>query len=203
MTSFSPQGPEREESLNQLDRVATTILSPQEDPSIPRILLFIKRTLKQYRLYPRVEESEVFVEAYLRAYEQIKAGKSINSLPAYLRGISFNIIREYSRNQTNDNLGNQRLEGDARSIAEANAQTDLEGMASITIKTLLNSFQQSNSADWEILRLRVIQGLSWQEVADALGWTTQGKTIAGLRKKGKRALARLRKHLLPHIQREK
>ena len=197
MTNFSPHEPEREEQLKQLNEIAMTILSNQDNPSLPKILLFIKRTLVQFHLHTFVHEREVFIKAYLRTYRQIQAGKSIQRLPEYLKGVSFNIIREYNRSRQKAESLNQRLICESFSNAETNVYPELEGMEASKVETVLKTFQQSNPDDWEILKLRFVQGLSWQDIAGKLSWD---KRVDSLRSKGKRALERLRKQFLSYLE---
>lgn len=83
--------------LQALEEFVKATLSNSIDEDLPKLLLFIKRSLRQFHL-DSLQEGDIFNEAYLRTRKQmIEEGKKINNIPAYLRVVCLNIIREHSR----------------------------------------------------------------------------------------------------------
>jgi DNA-directed RNA polymerase specialized sigma24 family protein len=157
------------------------------------LIFFIKRALRQFNLESHYQEMDILSEAYIRTQKRIEAGETITNFPAWLKVVSINIIREKSKKRLRDQSLQQNLirrgHGSQEMMTEQD-DADLEAIA-----TLLESLKSLSSEDVEILKLRIVKGLSWDDVAESLeGIGKNAGNVTALRKRGERALSRLRKN---------
>lgn len=150
---------------------------------------FIRRIITQFHLQGVVDVADIVNESYLRGIKLVGNGKRIHRPLAWLRSTSYNIVRELSR------------EWDARRqvspdfieevIVQDSPMTEIE--CEEHLKLVWDAFEKLSRQDQEILRLRMIENLSWQEVGDYLAnkgeTNTHGNT---LRSQGHRATKHLR-----------
>jgi RNA polymerase sigma factor (sigma-70 family) len=157
------------------------------------LFAFINRSLAQFRLQGMFEVIEVFSQAYLRGISFIESGNRIDRPIAWLRATAYNIIRELNRewadrqkfSSYSDDLQVSTLEGQENHLAEDEIDYQL--------KLIWEAFEQLSDQDREVLRLRMFENLSWQEVGEHLA-RSEGhlKSQDALRIQGWRAIKRLR-----------
>lgn len=181
--------------LKRLHEVVARLLSSRGDDTSQKLLLFIRRTLRQFHLDHQFHESEIVVEAYLRTHKRIEAGSRIENIPGWLNQVSLNIIREYSRKGKKSQALQIQLIDNTHHYT-VSKDTSSEFLDSQKIDALLTALAQLKPEDEEILILRNIKGLSWQEISEYLEAKDLevGKKhpVQNLRKRGERALARLK-----------
>lgn len=178
-------------NLQALDAVLNDAIAGADGCHSRKLIFQIERLLRQFCLESFYDESDILIEAYLRTYLRIEQGTSIKNLPAWLYKVSHNIIREYSRLD----IRNRKLLVNNTRHFEI-SQLDSNRPAFITEQTialLVTSLYQLKDEDRQILQLRVGLGLSWKKVKE--NWNQMHQVDIAestLRKKGERALERLR-----------
>lgn len=190
----NPKNPlEIQAQLNRLHEVVVELLSSKGDSTSQRLLFFIKRTLRQFNIDHQFHEKEIVIEAYERTRKRVETGEVIENLPGWLKAVSYNIIREYNRkvNQSRT-LPVQLSHNTSYSLPE----TSSEFIDSQRIEALLAALSQIKSEDEDLLILRLVKGFSWQQISEYLEEkdkeTGKRHPAQNLRKRGERALARLK-----------
>jgi DNA-directed RNA polymerase specialized sigma24 family protein len=116
--------------------------------------------------------------------------------PAWLTKVSFNIIREHKRKACRDQVISQELTSHDEFKNRNEEQKELDCEMKKKINFLLKSLSELKEEDLEIIRLRFVQGLTWDETSKYLirfrGDLKIKKTENSLRKRGSRILYRLR-----------
>lgn len=174
------------------------LLQPQ-NPYARALLAFIRRTIRQFRLESYITEIDVFVEAYLRGVNYTRStGERILQSRAWLRKTAYNIIREWQRDQAKycdaafDELLEQGTVGYHQDPAQELAGQEGEWIQE-EIKRVIEAFRALDEDDRTLIQWKIIENLSWQTIHDRL--LAQGEppvSLATLRKRGQRALERLR-----------
>jgi RNA polymerase sigma factor (sigma-70 family) len=160
------------------------------DSSNPEALDFcasITRLLKQFRLGGTYDAKEIISEAYARSVVRIEEGVLIEIPLAWLRSTCFNVIRDFHRKQTKSD--NPRLDGEPYSLGGI----AIDAMQlSEDLKALRLAFEKLSPEEQNILHARIVQELSWQEIADR----TEPCPIklGTVRQRGSRARLKLRQH---------
>ena len=193
-----------EEDFNQLKvltEVVKDAISHKEKDGAKKLMYFIKRSLGQFNLAHEYEESEILIQAYLRARNKILSGERIVNHSAYLTSVAYFIILEESKRKIRRKQLNHKL-----SFAESSADADVakaytDGASDELISSLWNSFKSLPQRDRQILILRIVKGHSWREIVSFVEGDHQakngGKSLESkLRKQGERALNKLRKQLM-------
>ncbi len=149
---------------------------------------FIRRSLKQFHL-EQVDFYDVVPEVYIRGTKLIASGVDIKNPGAWIRRTAYNVIREMSRKQQKEQANSELIE---LQVAPENCEETNE----IELNILKQSLQNLSDKDRQILELRFFQNLSWKQVVTYLA--SQGETLteANARKKGQRAVQRLKKAFL-------
>jgi DNA-directed RNA polymerase specialized sigma24 family protein len=141
-------------------------------------------------------EVEIFIEAYLRGVEYTSSTGEIIHLPkAWMRRTAFNIIREYSRNQRRYRqvAFDETIENRIASPPDHREALLEVGSPDEEIQAVLDSMAALDPEDCRLIYLRTIEGLSWQQVREELRKLGHPPiSRAALRKRGQRALERLR-----------
>ncbi|MGB3137842.1 MAG: hypothetical protein WBG38_05855 [Nodosilinea sp.] len=179
----------------QFNRDVQFLLKPN-NPHARSLLAFIKRTIYQFGLQVYVTEIDIFVEAYLRGvrYTQ-QSQEQIRQPKAWMRRTAYNIIRECKRD---------RLRYSAAAFDELMEQgsTEAEGTAPSGVaddviigamNTVMQALEALSPGDRSIIQWKVVDGLTWTEVQERLIAEGEDRVSqAALRKRGQRALERLR-----------
>lgn len=183
-------------SLNRLERLVEVVLKP-ESKNAYSIRPFIERTLKQFRLYSYYDETEIFLQARTIAIKKIQSGETIKNLPAYLKTIAFNVIRDLDKKRKNQGSLVTRLKIRSEIIDDKDYLIPLY-VTEVNVKALCKAFDQLDLKERQILIFREVHGFSWREIGDILVARGEenkndSKLVQRLRQKGNRALKRLRK----------
>lgn len=174
---------------HQLFEIAATELSHGESQDCIATWKFIHSRIIQFHL--NCDAHSVVNEAYLRGINTINDGKEIYSPLAWMRSTAFNIIRERSRKQNKVNYDSPFLENYLDNI---HIEADSITMIDPEVKHLLDAALTSlKPKEQEVLKLRWIDGLSWREIAYKLSCEAEQISEGTIRKRGGRALKRLRK----------
>jgi DNA-directed RNA polymerase specialized sigma24 family protein len=163
------------------------------------LMAFTRRLLIQFHLDQLYSENDVLNEVYLRGVKQIESGTEIKLPSAWIKRTAFNVIRELSRTQKRY----ESAELDQLPALEQPSALTLDFPDESDVRQLLASFKTLSKSDQEILQLRLINNLSWQEVSQRLEARTGTlQDIQSLRKRGERALRRLRKEYLTRLNQQ-
>ena len=193
--TYPPSTPMKKQ-LELLTKVVNDTLSEEWEESTRKIFFFIKRSLLQFKLNGQLQESDILLEAYIRVRQKIESGESIQNMPAYLNRVAFNIIREKSKKQKKAEDLHIRLINNGYGHPDTTSGTD--DTDSYKINVLLKALEELKPEDFEIIQLRIVNGLSWKEISEYLTSSenkehSKNLSASALRKRGERALKRLRK----------
>ena len=163
------------------------------NPSAYSTLTAIERSLRQFHLTSRIEASEILAEAYLRGKKFLQTGQMINNPHAWLKKTAFNIIREHSR-KFRKYLVEPYEEGKTLENPSTNL-VEKQGIES-DLADLYQAFKllaEEEPEGAQLLYLKIIQGLSWQEIHEILSQEGENvPNLATLRQRASRAKKRLR-----------
>lgn len=171
------------------------ILLEADTAEFRSLLAFIQYSLSRYNLTSYYSPSDVISEAYIRGIRLISTGKVISNPLAWIKRISFNIIRELSRKQSKDNKAIERAAAD---LTVDKIEVDKTNKIDDNLESVKEALDLLSPLDQRIITLRAVEGLSWSEIAKRLGseglidLQTDLKMAGRLRKRGSRAMQRLR-----------
>lgn len=190
-----------EHALLELNRVMTELFERRSSET-ERILLFVRRSLRQFQLDGYYSESDILVEAFLRTYLVIQGGRNIENMGGWLRSVSFNIIREHSKQRVrNKNIVQKSKQEYLSSGATEAAPLDSPSFIdNEQIRALEIALDRLSPKEKKIIMLRVVQQLSWKRIKEALEKNNAASSSeAALRQQGVRALNKLKEyfHELP------
>lgn len=181
---------EASDKVEELGEVVSELLSGKTTEA-QRFRRYISVRLRQFKLSGTCSVDEVLSDAYIRGYQSITArGLKINNLPSWLRSVALNIIREKGRKVRSlysmppnwfDELTDQNNVNLLEKLEKAE-------VLSAQARQIAKAMEGLSTADKEIIRMRLIDGSSWRDIAQQLG----DKTTEAYRQRGSRALARLR-----------
>ncbi|NEQ33178.1 MAG: sigma-70 family RNA polymerase sigma factor [Leptolyngbya sp. SIO4C5] len=151
-------------SYDSLDIAVAEILEPG-NPYAYSTLTTIERYLRQFHLNRFTEPAEILALAYLRGRKALRQGKQISNPHAWLKGTALNIIREHHRQA-------QRvltMDADCLDLVAQTLEEDVFESSDLSIQLralwqALETLAQSDPAAAELLRLRFIEQLSWEEI---------------------------------------
>lgn len=161
-----------------------------ENPGHP-IWLFIYRKSKQLQL-GGIEPYEVLGEVWVRGIKAIKAGTKIKNPGAWIRKVSYYILVEEVRRLQVEKRASVSFDSiESRFLVEpVSSENDETETCYLLLRQAVHNLKQE---DQKIITLRYFQGLSWEEIREVL--ISEGievKSVAVLRKRGQRAIERLR-----------
>lgn len=176
----------------QFNHDVQLLLKPN-NPHARSLLAFIKRTIQQFGLQAHITEIDIFVEAYLRGVRYTQQNQEhIRQPKAWMRRTAYNIIRECKRDRQRylavafDEL----MEQDAADGSAA--AVDDEAIAN-AIAAVLQALAALSPGDRNLIQWKVVEGLTWPQVQTKLvAAGEEWVSLASLRKRGQRALERLR-----------
>jgi len=186
-------------AVRQFNAEIQFLLKPH-NPHARSLLAFIRRSLKQFRLDGHLTEIDIFTEAYLRGIQYLQqADNSIRHPKAWMRITAYNVIRELHRNQSRYAAAayDDFIENDlGRQVVAQDQQVQLVDAQAIDtdIYAVFQALRALPTCDRILIGLKVINGLSWREIRQWYGqwFDDPAPSEAALRKRGQRALERLR-----------
>lgn len=152
---------------------------------------FYRLRLRQYRLLGKHEPDEILNEAISRLSKAEAAGKKVYKLIPWLRTTGLHIINEISREETrcrtidNQNFDFEEFLPDER-LQQSSQDTEV-------YKYLNQALKELDVQDRKLLIMRYYRQFSWQDIAIKLSANETKVTTEALRKRGSRALGKLRK----------
>jgi RNA polymerase sigma factor (sigma-70 family) len=157
------------------------------------LFAFMRRSLVQFHLQGMYEVSDVFNQAYLRGISFIESGNKIDRPTAWLRTTAYNIIRELSRDRVNKQKFSSYSDEVQVATLEEHENCLTEDELDFHLKLIWEAFDQLSDQEREVLRLRMFENMSWQEIGEHLA-RLKGNTKSqeALRLQGWRAIKRLR-----------
>lgn len=192
MTNSPLQPDTQKKQLELLSQLISDALSEKWDESTRKIFFFIKGRIHQFKLDGQLQESDVLIDAYLRIRKKIESGELIQNMPAYLNRVALNIIREKSKKQQKDENLQIRLINNNHGNPDTTSRADNTDSYKITI--LLKALEELKPEDVELIKKRIVQGLSWRDISEiSSSKNEEDISESTLRKRGERALKRFRK----------
>ncbi|MEM9218416.1 MAG: sigma-70 family RNA polymerase sigma factor [Cyanobacteria bacterium P01_F01_bin.150] len=196
MPSKTPSDPDKadriQEQLTALEKFVTDALGLKRDENQRQLLLFIKRTLLQFRLDQEYSPADILGESYFRIVVKIRSGEIVHNLPAFFNRTSFNVIREKNKTRSRKEKIDTRHIAINHEILYPNLELYSSQYKNEEVESLQIALNQMSQDDLDILILRIVKGLSWAEVRENYLENNQDISVASLRKRGNRALAKLR-----------
>lgn len=172
----------------QIDEIFMSLYAAKS-PESTALFSYIQRLLRQFRLKNAYEVKDIIVEVYARAIRAIDNGAVINSPQAWIKRVALNVIREFRR--AVDKINYTSL--DEHPHLGASDEDHLSQMIlKDDISIIFQAFEELSDRDQMILNLRIVHGLSWQEISHELSVNGETMSENSLRQKGFRALRRLR-----------
>lgn len=189
MSNISSLPPE----LRQFNVEIQSLLTPQ-NPRARSLHSFIKRTLNQFHLDGFYTEFDIFNQAYLRGVSLTRSGTAINNPKAWMRTTAYNVIREcHRRRQRYRTSAYDELAEADRARREIEVRQVSETDIALDIQAVVSSLKELSPAECQLIRFRVVEGLSWKDVSQRLvELGEEQQSEASLRKRGQRTLSRLR-----------
>ncbi len=194
-----------------------SLLKPK-NPHARSLLAFIQRTIRNFGLQAYVTEVDIFVEAYLRGVKYTQQHQEeIRQPKAWMRRTAYNIIREIARDRqqyssiafdesmqempATDSSLNSILDEGAELIEQMSVGddswplTEEKDNLSAALEAVQTALETLSLEDRRLIQWQLIEGLTWQEVQNRILAEEGGDLIslAALRKRGQRALERLRR----------
>lgn len=167
----------------RIDAAFENILNPSSSEGVS-VLNSVYRTVQQFQLSGRIDVACVLDESYLRAIKYIDEGGTIEKPIAWIRGTSYNYIRELSRESKKlQSLGDLEIESKKDLITDAEIDEDLNA-----IKL---AFTRLSLKEQQLLNLLVVEELSYREVLQQLNEDNLNEPA--LRKRKERILKKFRK----------
>lgn len=174
------------------------LLNPYS-PSSRSLFSFIRAKLKQFRLFSYYTEAYIINEAYIRAFDAVTIQNKIISSPlAWIRTTSYNLIRELNRSACRDRSKEESFLD--LLIVSQSSQYVSEDEISNDIENIRIAFKELEPEEKRLLYLKVVKGLSWQEINNLMTDSNSSETV--LRKRKQRALKRLR-HIFHAVESSK
>lgn len=169
----------------------------------------VQARLRQFNMTNNYSPDDIIIETISRWDRKTKKGEQVPNLEAWMKLTAFNCIRELYR-QDNRVTASMRVNLHDPSTFETNpsllqaviaaSETSTEDEGEDRWQQVREVMSKLPEDKRELLELRIIEELSWNEVASR--YTAQGKDIkvATLRKRGERALEELREALLEMVR---
>ncbi|MBF2067600.1 MAG: sigma-70 family RNA polymerase sigma factor [Calothrix sp. C42_A2020_038] len=148
--------------------------------------------LKQYRLLGKYEPDEILSEAILRLSIAVNSGKKIYNILPWLRTTGLHIINEKSREETRHRvIGYHNIDFEDFILEEQSQHNQRED--SELYRRLNPALKELDVEDRKLLIMRYYGQLAWQDIANKFLEDGIEISTEALRKRGSRALEKLRK----------
>lgn len=197
---FSPEA-------QQFDRDVQVLLRAN-DPQARSLLACIYCTIRQFGLQTYMTEIDIFVEAYLRGVRYIRQQHlPIDQPKAWMRRTAYNIIRECKRDRLRYSTAafDELMEQGAIPLPCIDADPGLdETPMHHSLQRVMLAFQSLSRTDQDLITWKTVDDLSWEQIQARLAAQGVAVSMVALRKRGQRALERLRQayHALERQQAE-
>lgn len=160
-----------------------------KSPESHSVFLYVQRLLYQFRLGRAYEVMDILVEVYARGVKYLESGNSIASSQAWTKRAALNVIREFRR--AADKIDYYDLETQPQLVVSS--EDTLSGLVfENDLKVIQMAFGQLSPKDKNLLRLRIVNGFTWQQISILLKQEGEEVNENVLRQRGYRALQRLR-----------
>lgn len=180
----------REVDHKAFDIEFANLLNPN-NPDGSFLLTLIRMRLKQFNLDHTYTEYEIMSEVYLRGVKTLQKGETITNFSAYFRKVSFNYIRELSREKSKSVAALQDyilLEDLVKhNLTE---DEDLKFKPELTSTSIALAFKKLTPDEKKLLRYKIIENLSWEKIQSLEEY--QDFTLSDLREWKERILKKLR-----------
>ena len=158
----------------------------------------VKARLRQFNLASNYSPEYIITQTIWRWDMHIKKGKQVPIIDGWMKLTAYHIILELKRQDNKVTYDPSTLESDPNllkammEVAENNTE-DEDNEARQQLRVAMSKLSSDKR---EILELRFFQNLSWDEIAGY--YTAKGNKVkvSTLRKRGNRALDKLRKIIL-------
>lgn len=185
---------EIKERIRLINALMVQVFLDSKDVETHNLLPWIHRLVKSFKLYETCE-FDVLIETYTIAIRETRKGYVIKNRPAWFKSTAFNIISNLSREMKKKDLVKNKLKHDQ---SETN-NVEFCDESSDKTRCLIKAFKNLRQEDQQLLKLRVVEGLTWSDIAERMiakgeENTISIETLARLRKRHERALKRLRSH---------
>lgn len=158
-------------SIQQLNILIEQIFK-KGNPEGNKIRRYIKLKLKQFNLAQAYVPEEILTIAYERTLKRIENGKLIESksLIAWLKSVSFNVIRELRKERDKENVNRRDIPTDEIATPyEAKENIPWEEHPSrVKYEKLIEYVRTLSPLEQELFQLRCEQSLPWKEVVHNL-----------------------------------
>lgn len=158
---------------------------------------FISIRLRQHGLERRYHLDDIVGECLLRWHAATLKGKPIPNIMAWMKRTAFNVVSELSRDAQKATPYDPSILMESVSTTIDDADCDDRDEQRHVVRQALNTL---SSHKRELLELRFVHGLSWEEIAIRFADRGESIKVATLRKRGQRALEDLRTSFLEKLQ---
>jgi DNA-directed RNA polymerase specialized sigma24 family protein len=117
----------------------------------------ITKNLQSFHLDRRYSADDVLNEAYLRGINKIDQGEHFRLIPAWLKKTSYNIVREWEREQKRSLPLDENL-------VENSPNPVLSGLLEEDLAAVRRLMRDLRPIERTILNLKVVANLPWKEV---------------------------------------
>jgi DNA-directed RNA polymerase specialized sigma24 family protein len=138
-------------------------LFDSDNPDALATLAYIQRLLYQHRMGKGYTQKEVLAEVYARAIQWIDSGESIESYPGWIRRTAFKVIRKFKEELEATDFQEQTVD-----YVLDDFQDQFPLVIRYNASALFAALMQLEVEDRNILRLRLINRLSWQDIGQCL-----------------------------------
>jgi RNA polymerase sigma factor (sigma-70 family) len=151
------------------------------------LLAYIRRTLWQYNLDKRFSATDIFIEAYVRGVKFLTSAeeKTIKKPSAWMRRTVLNVIREKFREGKKSVPLTWEIE--SRTFTP---EPEIDFGNEDSFLAVIQAFNNLDHDDRKIIQLRYFENMKWDDVREKIG--DAELTTTAVRKRGQRALGRLR-----------
>lgn len=196
--------PEIQDKIKLFNMSIKSLLDAKEYQTYS-IIPTIKRYLIQFSLDQDYEPNDIFQEAYIRGLKKIIKLEDIPCIPAWIKLTSLNIIREKCRDKEKQKQLINRLQKHEIESKNLGMDYSIYSRNENYINILHLAIQSLDKKDSTILKLHIVDGLSWRQIGEhfvSIGEEVSNNDalIIRLRKRGQRALDRLRQNYYSLLQ---
>lgn len=161
-------------------------LLKKDSPDSRRLCAVVSTMLYRFHLRQRHTVGDVLSEVFVRGLNYVGSGKKINSHGGWVRVTAYNVVREWSRASKKETMFLEEAYVVETAMADPD-ETDQQYRFAYQALGQLPDFER------KLVDLKVMKGLSWREVRQALVESGEPDVIeATLRKRKERAVKHMR-----------